>query len=145
MKLDECKKLYEQVISVYKKEIPLEDFNNFEEKISQIIDIYKFENDYIYIIVKDNLSKLMITKFYSRKMDEILQSIANVKIGFKFITEEEANKEKEANKNLISQIDPSTRERSNRKLRAEFTFDNFVIGDSNRFAFITAMKVAESP
>ena len=37
MKLDECKKLYEQVISVYKKEIPLEDFNNFEEKISQII------------------------------------------------------------------------------------------------------------
>ena len=145
MKLDECKKLYEQVISVYKKEIPLEDFNNFEEKISQIIDIYKFENDYIYIIVKDNLSKLMITKFYSRKMDEILQSIANIKIGFKFITEEEANKEKEANKNLISQIDPSTRERSNRKLRAEFTFDNFVIGDSNRFAFITAMKVAESP
>lgn len=145
MKLDECKNYFDQVISTYKKEIPLEDIENFEEKISQVIDVFKFENDYIYIIVKDNLSKLMITKFYSRRMDEILQDIANKKVGFKFITEEEANKEKESNKNLISQVDPSTRERSNRKLRAEFTFDNFVIGDSNRFAFITAMKVAETP
>ena len=66
-------------------------------------------------------------------------------IRFKFITEEDAKTEEESNKNLISAIDPQTIQRSNRKLRAEFTFDNFVIGESNRFAFVTAMKIAESP
>ena len=57
----------------------------------------------------------------------------------------ETKKENETNANLFANIDKKTIERSNRKLRAEFTFDNFVIGDSNRFAFITSMKVAESP
>ena len=45
MKLDECKNYFDQVISTYKKEIPLEDIENFEEKISQVIDVFKFEND----------------------------------------------------------------------------------------------------
>ena len=145
MNIDECKKYYDEVVDLLSKEIPPEDLENFTEKISMATDIHKYENNYIYVIVKDNLTRLMITKFYSRRMDEILQEISNQKMGIKFITEEEAKKENESNKNLISSIDPQTLERSNRKLRAEFTFDNFVIGDSNRFAFITAMKVAESP
>ena len=145
MKIDEYKKYYDLMISTLKSEIPIEDLDNFNERISKATEIHKFENDYLYVIVADNLTKLLITKFYSRRMEEILQNITNVKMGIKFILQEEANKEKEANKNLISAVDPVARERSNRKLRAEFTFDNFVIGDSNRFAFITAMKVAESP
>ena len=145
MNLEESKKYYDLVISAYQSEIQVEDIDNFNEKISKAQEIHKFENNYIYVIVKDNLTKLMITKFYSRRMDELLKQITGQTLGIKFITEEDAKKENESNKNLISAIDPNARERSNRKLRAEFTFDNFVIGDSNRFAFITAMKVAESP
>ena len=145
MNLDDCKKYYDLVISTLEQEIHAEDIDNFNEKISKAKEIHKFENNYIYVIVKDNLTKLMITKFYSRRMDELLKEISGQTLGIKFITEEEAKKENESNKNLISTVDPCARERSNRKLRAEFTFDNFVIGESNRFAFITAMKVAESP
>ena len=142
---EECKKYYEQVLELLEKETPLEDMNTFKERFAKVVDVHKFENDYIYIIVKDALTKLLIEKFNSRQMNSILESLLNKKISFKFITEEDAKKDEESNKNLISSIDQSTIERGNRKLRAEFTFDNFVIGESNRFAFLTAMKVAESP
>lgn len=142
---EECKKYYDQVLEQLEKETPLEDIDNFKERFSKATDVLKFENDCIFVITKDALTKVLIEKFNSRRMNDILQTITNQKIAFKFITEEVAKKEQEKNLNLIASIDPKTIERSTRKLRAEFTFDNFVIGESNRFAFVTAMKVAESP
>lgn len=142
---EECKNYYEKVLEQLEQETPGEDIETFKDRFTNVIDVLKFENDYIYVIIKDPLTKLLIEKFNSRRMNEILESISNQKIAFKFITEEDAKKEQEKSKNLIASIDPKTLERSTRKLRAEFTFDNFVIGESNRFAFITAMKVAESP
>lgn len=142
---EECKQYYDQVLEQLERETPLEDIDNFKERFSKATDVLKFENDCIYVITKDALTKVLIEKFNSRRMNDILQSITNQKIAFKFITEENAKKEQEKNLNLIASIDPKTIERSTRKLRAEFTFDNFVIGESNRFAFVTAMKVAESP
>ena len=145
MNKEQCKQYFDNVLSKLEEETLAEDIETFNERFANVSGIHKFENNYIYVIVKDALSKLLIEKFSSRRMNELLESIANQKIGFKFITEEEANKEKEANSNLFATVDSKAMERSNRKLRAEFTFDNFVIGESNRFAFITSMKVAESP
>ncbi len=145
MNKEECKKYYDDVLSRLELEISPDNLEDLKSKFENVVGIHKFENNYIYVIVKDALNKLLIEKFYSRKMNELLESVANQKLGFKFISEEEAKKEDESNKNYISTIDPNTIERGNRKLRAEFTFDNFVIGNTNRFAYVTATKVAESP
>ncbi len=145
MEKEQLQQLYDEVIKKLEEETPIEDIDTFKDRFANAKEVFKYENNYIYIIVKDALTKLLIEKFSSRRMNEILENISNVKMGFKFITEEDANKEKNSNNNPLSSIDPQTLERSNRKLRAEFTFDNFVIGESNRFAFITSMKVAESP
>ena len=145
MEKEQFQKLYDEVLKILEEETPIEDIDTFKERFSNAKEVFKYENNYIYIIVKDALTKLLIEKFSSRRMNEILSTLSDVKMGFKFITEEDANKEKNSNNNPLSSIDPQTIERSNRKLRAEFTFDNFVIGESNRFAFITSMKVAESP
>ena len=145
MTKEQCKQFYDEVLKKLEEETPLEDIETFKDRFENAKEIHKFENNYIYVIVKDALTKLLIEKFSSRKMNEILEQVSNEKIGFKFITEEEAKKEKETNSNLFATVDKKSMERSNRKLRAEFTFDNFVIGESNRFAFITSMKVAESP
>lgn len=142
---EECKKYFDEVVSKLEAETPESDLQTFKERFEFVSKIHKFENGYIYVVVKDALNKILIEKFSSRRMNELLESICNEKIGFKFITEEDAKKENEANPNLFATPDKINLERSNRKLRAEFTFDNFVIGESNRFAFITAMKVAESP
>ena len=68
-------------------------------------------------------------------MNEILYSIINKKMGFKFINKEEAEKEKMNEVAKFASIEKSF-DRSNRKLRAEFTFDNYVVGESNRLAFM---------
>ena len=141
---EEAKKYLEQVLDQLKKETPNENVESFEERFYESREVLKFENNYIYVIVKDSLTKLLIEKFNSRRMNEILNELVKEKTGFKFITKEEAEKEQKTTAK-ISSIDDINFDRSTRKLRAEFTFDNFVVGESNRFAFVTAMKVAESP
>ena len=54
---EECKKYYEQVLELLEKETPLEDLNTFKERFAKVVDVQKFENDYIYIIVKEVLKK----------------------------------------------------------------------------------------
>jgi len=147
MTKEQCKQYYDEVIAKLEEQTHPDDLVTFKERFANVTEVYKFENNYIYIVLKDALSKLLIEKFSSRKMNEILESIVGTKMGFKFLTEEEANKEKEKEtvNSYINTVDPLAMERSNRKLRAEFTFDNFVVGDSNKFAYINSMQVAETP
>lgn len=147
MTKEQCEQYYNDVLAKIEEQTLPSDLETFRERFANAKEVLKFENNYIYIVVKDALSKLLIEKFSSRKMNEVLEAIAGTKIGFKFLTEEEANKEREKEKvnSYINTVDAQAVERSNRKLRAEFTFDNFVIGDSNRFAYINSMQVAETP
>ena len=66
----EAKKYLEQVLDQLKKETPTENLDNFEERFNESREVLKFENNYIYVIVKDPLTKLLIEKFNSRRMNE---------------------------------------------------------------------------
>ena len=77
-------------------------------------------------------------------MNSILSEFTDEKLDFEFITKEEAEKEKQNDGPKITRPDtitPITR----RNIRPEYTFENFVTGENNRYAFLTAMKAAESP
>ena len=116
----------------------------YKELIESITEVYRVRNKCIYLVVRDALAKFRISKFYLANMNEILESInPSDKMQYKLITKSEVEKEK-SEENLI--IAPeATRTITRRNLRAEYTFDNFVTGENNRYAFITAMKAAESP
>lgn len=116
----------------------------FDEVFSGVNKVHKVENNYIYVIVPDILTKFKIEKFYLLTLNEYVKNISNGEYGLKFITAEDAQKE---NNTLPpaqdkEKIDP---ERSKRLLRPEFTFENFVVGESNRFAYTEAKQVANSP
>lgn len=121
--------------------IPEEQYN---ESIEGINDIHKFRNNYIYLVVKDALAKYRIEKFYLQKMNEILSTITDEKIQFKLIRKEDAEAEKKEEGTKLTSID-NVNQVTRRNLRPEYTFDNFVTGENNRYAFLTAMKAAESP
>ena len=116
----------------------------FEDVFKDIDKIHKVENNYIYVIVNDILTKFKVDKFYSISLNEYVKSITNGELGLKFITLEDAKKEELslAPSQDKEKIDP---ERSKRLLRPEFTFENFVVGESNRFAYTEAKQVANSP
>lgn len=135
--------LWQQVREKLRESIGAQEFN---ESFENIKNIYKVQNGYIYLEVPTVLVKFRIDKFYLAKMNEFLNSLTSEKMMFKTITEEEANKERqEAEKVKLTSVDENERKLSRRALRPEYTFDNFVTGESNRYAFLTATKVAESP
>lgn len=135
--------LWQQVREKLRESIGAQEFS---ESFENIKTIYKVQNGYIYLEVPTVLVKFRIDKFYLSKMNEFLKSFTSEKMMFKIITEEEANKERqEAEKVKLTSVDENERKLSRRALRPEYTFDNFVTGESNRYAFLTATKVAESP
>ena len=119
--------------------------DDFEDLFRGTGDIHKYENDYIYVVVPDALTKFKIEKFHSKDLNDYLEFSCPIKARFKFITKDDAQKENELTSMPITTPETPSSDKSKRKLRAEFTFDNFVVGESNRFAFLSAMKVAENP
>ena len=94
MTLEEAKGYLNQVLFRLESETPPESVDTLMQRFDNAKEILKVENNYIYVIVKDGLNKLLIEKFSSRRMNEILNEITKDKMGFKFITQEEAEKEK---------------------------------------------------
>lgn len=131
----EGNKLWEQTLEKFISEHNASD--NFE-LLSEVSKVYKFENNFIYLIVPNALTKFRLEKFYSNTLNDIVQKITNSNIKYKFILQEDIKEEE----NLPLLVKDSI---NKRPLRAEYTFDNFETGESNRFAFISAMKVAETP
>lgn len=142
---EEGLKYLNSVLKDLAEEMTESELNDFRERLGDNPKVLKCENDHIYVVVKDALAKLLLEKFNSRRMNELLEEESGKKINFKFLTENNARKGERENKSFFPGLDKTSLERSMRKLRSEFTFDNFVVGESNRFAFLTSMKVAESP
>ncbi len=141
--IDELQSIYDNVVIQILNNTPDEYIESVRDRFDNAIEVFKEENSFIYVIVKDALTKMLIEKFNSYQMNQILEAIVGKKMGFKFITQEDANKERESN--TFVYVKPDEFDRSNRKLRPEFTFDNYVSGVSNRFAVRSCLQVAEAP
>ena len=66
---------------------------------------------------------------------EILASLSNQRLKFKFICENEVK----------STYKPLTTKIYKNNLKSNYTFESMVVGEANRLSYITAMKVAEQP
>ncbi len=118
----------------------------YQELIAPITEIYKETNTTVFLIVENNLLKFRIEKFYSDSINKVFSELSPENKRIKFITKEQIEVDKN-NKSDFEFNKVSSRElnKSQRNLRGEYTFENFVTGKANRFAFITASKVAASP
>jgi chromosomal replication initiator protein len=135
--------LWELTLSRLKEEL---DETSFNDLFSGSYEIHKVENDSIFVVVPNILTKYRIDKFHRNRINQIAHEVSS--LPFEFICKEDATKEKEelaagflvnpSEDEIISSL-------SKRNLRPEYTFSNFVMGESNRFAFLSAMKVAETP
>lgn len=140
--MDEALALWQKTLDVFKQEISPSDF---EDLFSEVTDVYKEENGYIYVIVPLQFNKYRIEVFYREALNEILKTLTPETKKFKFITKEEVEKEK-AEKKINPLITPTEQQQvHSRTLSPIYTFKNFEVGESNRAAFLYAMKVAETP
>lgn len=87
-----------------------------------------FRNDRFYISVPDTLTKEWIESRYLDVMQSKLRSLTNQNVFLKISTNSSFEKE-----DFITQ------------LNSKYTFDTFVVGNSNRFAHAACYAVGESP
>ncbi len=106
------------------------------------LEILSIVNNVITIKVPMEIHKQMLTETYANVIDSIFFSMTGINYTFKYITEDEVE----------TFIQPVLEEEIQEKeiewqtnLNPKFTFDSYIVGNSNRLAFIAARSVAEAP
>lgn len=118
------------------------DYEIFDELFEPLSGVVKFFDNYVYVVAPSPYIQNRINKLYLTKINSLAQSIYKKnKIGFKFVLKEELEKENSLNSNGNA----LTNKYRVGDINANFSFKNFVVGKSNRFAFQMALKVADQP
>ena len=110
-------------------------------------ELYKLDNGKAYIIVPMPIHKKHLMDNFSTLMVEKINSITGSNYELELLLKEEIEsivpkteiiKEQSVEENSIS-IKPQS------NLKNKYTFDNFIVGNSNKFAHAAALSVAENP
>ncbi len=107
----------------------------FNELFSEVKKVVKEENGVIYVLVPSIYTKTKINHLCSKRIAEILENLSDQRLKFKFVCENEIT-----TTTVVKQ--PSI---TKNNLKSIYSFESLVIGESNRVAYLTSMKVAEQP
>ena len=111
---------------------------NFEETFKDVKKVAKVENGVIFVICDNNYIKRKINFTYYRSIDEIAKRISNQNIRITFITKDEVNP------NLKKEIKEPIILNNNNYLNPNYTFESFVVVESNRIAYLAALLLVDS-
>ncbi|MHC6178269.1 chromosomal replication initiator protein DnaA [Clostridium sp. JNZ X4-2] len=137
------KEIWEKSLNIIKGEITEVSFNTWIKSITPV----SIENDTFILSVPNDLTKGILSSKYTNLISNALKLITSKKYSIKFLVlsqSEEAltsdDKPKRYNKKSVLINDEMST-----MLNPKYTFDSFVIGNSNRFAHAASLAVAESP
>jgi len=143
MLVKEFEKIWSQIKS--RLQISL-DNDVYNEHFSNISNVFKVVNNYIYLIAPNSFIKNKIESFYLNRLNVLLNEYVEEKHMFKIITREQAADElAKAERYAINIPEQDLEEKYKTGLNNSYTFENFVVGSSNRLAYTSAMKVADQP
>jgi len=128
-------------------------WNLFLEKVKNELDpilyetwfmdtkLYELSDNTAKVIVPMQVHKKHLKENYNNIVEEIFTEITGTNFKFEYLLEDEITK------NVTIDVDkigvPSNTFESN--LDPKYTFDNFIVGNSNKFAKATSLAVAEQP
>jgi len=128
--------LWNKILDEIERVFDAETFND----VFKSCEPYQIKNNYLEIIAPTQYIKNKLNKLYIDKINSILLDINNGElIKAKILLRDEIKKE-------ITITTPENLTNKYRKnLNANYNFNNFVVGQSNMFAFRMAMKIADQP
>ncbi len=109
------------------------------------LKLIEMNDDEIVIKVPLQTHKTMLRQQYMDIIEDVTTSLTGKMYKFKFLTEDELEEEKSIlniNNNEENTSNPTEWETN---LDPSMNFDNYIVGESNRLAFVSAMNVAQSP
>lgn len=137
--------LWEKTLNIIKAELSEVGFNTWIKCIEPV----NTSQDTIFLSVPNEFTKGILEARYKDLISNALKLVSNKKYEIKFVLE---------NDDIIKELEkaPSTNKARERQksqpedmvssiLNPKYTFDTFVIGNSNRFAHAASLAVAEAP
>ncbi len=124
------------------------DKTEFEEIFKPVNKVYKFHKNLIYVVAPSQFHKSRIESFHIKHVVRVLNEIARNylntldNLDVKIITEDFITNDSHV---PINGIDPNINNLYRHNLKAIYTFENFVVGPSNRFANLVSLQVANQP
>ncbi len=110
-------------------------------------ELYKLENGKAYIIVPMPIHKKHLMDNFSTIMTEKLASITGSNYELVLLLKEEIEKEIPKSTEVVEKQESKEQNNSaiQSNLKNKYTFENFIVGNSNKFAHAAALSVAENP
>ncbi|CUP80979.1 chromosomal replication initiator protein DnaA [Clostridium baratii] len=143
----ELKELWEKTLNIIKGELSEVSFNTWIKSCEPI----SMSSDTIKISVPNAFTQEILEKRYKDLVANSIRAICSKLYNIEFLiaseiqnTEEEKS-EKQSNKKIKEDTKVIVSDEMNTNLNPKYTFDSFVIGNSNRFAHAASLAVAESP
>jgi len=109
------------------------------------LKLINMDDNELVIQVPLEVHKQILKTTYFDLIDEIMLTLTNKNYEFKFLTSDEVNLIDDKIEEVITSNAIETKEIWISNLNKNLNFDNYVVGESNRLAFISAMNVAQSP
>lgn len=94
------------------------------------------------ILVDSPLQKKSLEETWYQTISDVFSEITNTSFDFEFVFESDIKVKENIPVENIG-VPLNTPEKSN--LNPKYTFDSFIVGDSNKFAYMAAVSVAENP
>ena len=113
----------------------------------KVIKPLSFEQDALTLTVPNDFKKKVITEKYDAEIREKLIEVFGFPVETKYINEEE-QVEAESNNRISGENENNFYGGNVRDIKSadyEFSFDNYVVGPSNKFAYAASNRVAEKP
>ncbi|NLC65924.1 MAG: chromosomal replication initiator protein DnaA [Clostridium sp.] len=134
--------IWDKVLNVLKEEIMSEvSYNTWIKGLKPL----KYENNIFLISVPNELTLDIINQRYQLLFKETFKHVLNESIEVKYIIGDLKENKSNIKSKSISKVSDTRSEDRVGSLNSKYTFESFVIGNSNRFAHAASVAVAESP
>ncbi|EJO5348111.1 chromosomal replication initiator protein DnaA [Clostridium botulinum] len=130
---------WEKTINIIKGELTEVSFNTWIKSIKPI----SLENNSLKLAVPNDFTKGILESRYKDLIVNALKLLTSKKYNIDFIVTTEEKLEENNKNNEKSNI--VVNDKMSTMLNPKYTFDSFVIGNSNRFAHAASLAVAEAP
>ncbi len=119
----------------------------YTEIFEPVNTVFKVVNNYIYLVAPNDFIKRRIEMLYLNKLNRYLEFKLDEPHKFRIMTEAQASKELSDEKDFSINIPDDTLvdRYIQGNINTSYTFDSFVVGNSNRLAYTSAIKVADQP
>ena len=144
MEFTEIEELWNKILEIIKEKLSPQAYNSWFSQTK----VVKFDDNELIISAPSDFCKDWLEKHYADFVKNILKgalgSDDNLKIKFKAADKKISGPSPSTSKNKRKKLKPFLKD-NKLVLTPKYTFDNFVVGNSNRFAHAACLAVAQSP